>query len=79
MSQRLDEEIEMFLSDDIRRPKEVLAKIEEELTKQPNLVFINHIEQNIVHDRSLKDLEMNDLGWINFHSVWFDEQEKSFT
>ena len=75
---RLDEELEIFLSVNNRNPEEVLAKIEAELTKQINLVFISHIEQQIIHDPTLKDLEINDLGWINFHSVWFEDKEKSF-
>jgi SgrR family transcriptional regulator len=76
--QRVDGELEIFLSENSCKPEEVLAKIEAELTKQVNLVFISHIEQQIIHDHSLKDLEINDLGWINFHSVWFEDQENSF-
>ncbi|MCM3764905.1 ABC transporter substrate-binding protein [Neobacillus niacini] len=74
--QRVDREIENLSTS---KPEEVLEKIGTDLVNQQNLVFINHIEQKMIHDDTLRNLEIDDLGWINFHSVWFEEeQERDF-
>lgn len=72
---RVNEEIENLFNN---QPEEILTKIGTELINQHNLVFISHIEQQIIYDDTLRNLEIDDLGWINFHSVWFEEQERDF-